>query len=87
MSFMINMMLGKKKTTKNKSSLFFFITGKRKVQGVPQSQAAALPKRKRKQTKPNKRKSNQRTKSTPISLLFPKRGNRNAKRTKNTGTK
>ena len=35
-------------------------------------------KRKRKQTKPNKRKSNKRTK---ISSLFPKRGNRNAKRT------
>ena len=33
-------------------------------------------KRKRKQTKPN-----QRTKSTKISSLFPKRGNRNAKRT------
>ena len=33
-------------------------------------------KRKRKQTKPNKR-----TKSTTISSLFPKRGNRNAKRT------
>ena len=38
-------------------------------------------KRKRKQTKPNKRKSNKRTKSTKISLLFPKQGNRNAKRT------
>ena len=38
-------------------------------------------KRKRKQTKPNKRKSNKRTKSTKISSLFPKRGNHNAKRT------
>ena len=38
-------------------------------------------KRKRKQTKPNKRKSNKRTKSAKISPLFPKRGNRNAKRT------
>ena len=38
-------------------------------------------KRKRKQTKPNKRKSNKRTKSTKASPLFPKRGNRNAKRT------
>ena len=38
-------------------------------------------KRKRKQTKPNMRKSNKRTKSTKISSLFPKRGNRNAKRT------
>ena len=38
-------------------------------------------KRKRKQTKPNKRKSNKRTESTKISSLFPKRGNRNARRT------
>ena len=38
-------------------------------------------KRKKKQTKPNKRKSNKRTKSTKIGSLFPKRGNRNAKRT------
>ena len=40
-------------------------------------------KRKRKQTKPNMRKSKQkRTKNTKISSLFPKRGNRNAQRTK-----
>ena len=38
-------------------------------------------KRKRKQTKPNKGKSNKRDKSTKISSLFPKQGNRNAKRT------
>ena len=38
-------------------------------------------KRKRKQTKPNKHKSNKRTKSTKISSLFPKRGNRNAQKT------
>ena len=38
-------------------------------------------KRKRKQTKPNKRKSNKRTKSTKVNSLFPKRGSRNAKRT------
>ena len=37
--------------------------------------------RTRKQIKPNKRKSNKCTKSTKISSLFPKRGNRNAKRT------
>ena len=57
--------------------------GKRKVQGVPQSQTAALPRhqRKRKPTNPNKHKSNKRTKSTKISSLFPKRGNRNTKRT------
>ena len=45
------------------------------------------PKRKRKQTNPNKHKSNKRTKSTKISSLFPKRGNRNTKRIKNTRTK
>ena len=44
-------------------------------------------KKKRKQTKPNKLKSNKRTKSTKISPLFPKRGNHNARRTKNTRTK
>ena len=37
-------------------------------------------KRKRKQTKPNNRKSNKRTKSTKINFLFPKQGNRNAKK-------
>ena len=37
-------------------------------------------KRRRKQTKPNKRKSNRRTKSTKLSSFFPKRGNGNAKR-------
>ena len=39
------------------------------------------PKRKRKLTNPNKHKPNKRTKSTKISSLFPKRGNRNTKRT------
>ena len=39
------------------------------------------PKRRRKPTNPNKHKSNKRTKSTKISSLFPKRGNRNTKRT------
>ena len=39
------------------------------------------PKRKRKPTNPNKHKSNKRTKSTKISSLFPKRGNRKTKRT------
>ena len=38
-------------------------------------------KRKRKPIKPNKHKSNKRRKSTKISSLFPKPGNRNAKRT------
>ena len=39
------------------------------------------PKRKRKPTNPNKHKPNKRPKSTKISSLFPKRGNRNTKRT------
>ena len=39
------------------------------------------PKRKRKPTNPNKHKPNKRTKSTKTSPLFPKRGNRNTKRT------
>ena len=39
------------------------------------------PKRKKKPTNPNKHKSNKRTKSTKISSLFPKRGNRNTERT------
>ena len=39
------------------------------------------PKRKRKPTNLNKHKPNKRTKSIKISYLFPKRGNRNTKRT------
>ena len=39
------------------------------------------PKRKRKPTNLNKHKPNKRTKSTKVSSLFPKRGNRNTKRT------
>ena len=39
------------------------------------------PKKKRKPTNLNKHKPNKRTKSTKISSLFPKRGNRNTKRT------
>ena len=45
------------------------------------------PKRKRKPTNPNKHKSNKRTKSTKISSLFPKRGNRNTKRSKKHNNK
>ena len=41
-------------------------------------QAFPDTKRKRKPTYPNKHKSNKRTRSTKISSLFPKRGNRNA---------
>ena len=57
--------------------------GKTKVQGVPQphTQPFPDPKRKRKPTNLNKHKPNKRTKSTRISSLFPKRGNRNTKRT------
>ena len=58
--------------------------GKRKVQGECHNhkpQPFPEPKRKRKPTNPNKHKSNKRTKSTKISFLFPKRGNRNTKRT------
>ena len=43
------------------------------------------PKMKRKPTNLNKHKPNKRTKSTKISSLFPKRGNRNTKRTKKHG--
>ena len=39
------------------------------------------PKRNRKPANPNKHKPNKRMKSTKISSLFPKRGNRNIKRT------
>ena len=54
-----------------------------KVQGVPQSKPQPFPhpKRKRKPTSLNKNKPSKRTKSTKISSLFPKRGNRNTKRT------
>ena len=44
-------------------------------------------KRQRKPTNPNKHKPIKHTKSTKISSLFPKRGNRNAKRTENRRTK
>ena len=56
--------------------------GKRKVQGVPQSQTAAIARHQKEEEtdNPNTRKSNKRMKSTKISSLFPKRGNRNAKR-------
>ena len=71
---------------KDINNICFFFTsrkGKRKVQGMPQSQTQPLqdPKRKRKPTNLNKHKPNKRTKSTKISSLFPKQGNRNTKRT------
>ena len=45
------------------------------------------PKRKRKPTNLNKHKPNKRTKSTRISSLFPKRDNRNTKRTEKHNNK
>ena len=62
--------------------------GKRKVQGVPQSQIAALPRHKEGEEtdKTNKHKSNKRTKCNKISSLSPKRGNGNAKRTEKKQT-
>ena len=57
--------------------------GKRTVQGVPQSQTAALPRPQEEEEtdKSKQAQTNKRTKSTKISSLFPKRGNRNTKRT------
>ena len=53
--------------------------GNRKVQGVPQSQTAALP-RPQEEEETDKSKQAQ-TEQTKISSLFPKRGNRSTKRT------
>ena len=60
-----------------------FEKGKSKVQGVPQSQTAALPRpqEEEKPTNLNKHKPTKHTKSTKISSLFPKRAIRNTKRT------
>ena len=60
-----------------------FKKGNRRAQGVPQLQTAALPRpqEEEKTENLNKHKPNKRTKSTEISSLFPKRGNRNTKRT------
>ena len=57
--------------------------GKRKVQGVPQSQNAVLPRPQEEEEtdKSKQAQSNKRTKSTKISSLFPKQGNHNIKRT------
>ena len=61
----------------------FYIKGKRKVQGVPQSQTAALPRpQEEEETDKSKQAQTEQTyESTKISSLFPKRGNRNTKRT------
>ena len=67
----INCALCKKKTVREKS---------RECHNK-KSQPFLDTKRKRKPTNPNKHKSNKRTKNTKISSLFPKRGNRNVKKT------
>ena len=62
--------------------------GQRKFRECQYHRPKPIPdtrKGKRKQTKPNKRKSNKCTKST--SSLFPKRDNRNAKRTQKYNNK
>ena len=66
-----------------KQNKLCFKKGKRKVQGVPQSQTAALPRHQEEEEtdKFKQAQTNKRTKSTKISSLFPKRGNRNTKRT------
>ena len=57
--------------------------GKRKVQGVPQSQTAALPRpQEEEETDKSKQAQTEQTYEKPkISSVFPKRGNRNTKRT------
>ena len=68
--------------------VFFLLFVKQKVKGRSREchnhkpQPFPDPKRKRKPTNPNKHKSNKRTKSTKISPLTHKRGNRNTKRTR-----
>ena len=57
------------------------------VKKVREKPRQPFPDTKRKPTNPNKHKSNKRTKSTKISSLFPKRGNRNTKRTEKHKTK
>ena len=65
--------------------IFLFSTekGKRKVQGVPQSQTTVLPRpQEEEETDKTKQAQIEQTyESTKISSFFPKRGNRNAKRT------
>ena len=70
-SEVIAMLKGLKKKVREKSRECHI----HKLQPLPD------PKRKRKPTNLNKHKPNKRTKCTKISSLFPKRGNRNTKRT------
>ena len=56
--------------------------GKRKVQGVPESQTTALPRpHEEEETDKSKQAQTEQTYEKQISSLFPKRGNRNTKRT------
>ena len=57
--------------------------GKRKAQGMSQSQTVALPRHQEEEEtdKTKQAQIEQTCESTKISSLFPKRGNRNAKRT------
>ena len=73
----------KQKKKKKINAPFRSEKGKRKVQGVPQSQTPALPRPQEEEEtdKSKQAETNKRTKSTKISSLFPKRGNRNTKRT------
>ena len=69
----------------NKTSPYIAKKVREKSRGCHNNKPQPFPdtKRKRKQTKPNKRKSNKLTESTKISFLFLMRGNRNAQRTEN----
>ena len=64
----------------------WWLKGKRKVQGVPQSRAAAFPRHQEEEEtdKTKQLQIEQMYESIKISSLFPKRGNRNAKRNENT---
>ena len=62
------------------SRFFYLKKSKRKVQGVPQSQIAALP-RPQEEEKTDKSKQAQTEQTYEKHSLFPKRGNRNTKRT------
>ena len=62
-----------------KNTFVFTKKVRKKVHGVPQSQTAALP-RPQEEEETDKSKQAQ-TEQTKISSLFPKRGNRNTKRT------
>ena len=80
---MHNLELHKKIKGEFSMDLNLFEKGKRKVQGVPQSQATALPRHQEEEEtdRTKQAQSNKCSKNTKIALFFPKRGNCNAKRT------